>query len=270
MQSINKKTGIYLAIGIMATLGFSHNAEALPGTTGAQANAISGTITKTVAGIAPTTTIISPVALSSAGSLGSSNTDDNSVGSATQTIYGVEVYNFLDVDNSTVGGAGNDQEFAEEKTGVSSLLGGLVKWSSSDDPTECLIDEFEFTERCAATETINGLNVNNIAVPLYTYPAGTSIPVNGTISDPQCSTGTETFSGYLILQESQYVIPSVIEFTIGITGMHLVGQATCQTSTTPLFTTTYDIRVAQSKGWLVGHLGPTPPPLDMNLKVILQ
>lgn len=275
MQRITKKTGIYLAVGIMATMGMSHKAEALPGITGAQADAISATITKTLAGQTPITTTIAPVVLSSAGYPydESKLNDDQSAGSASQTVYGVEVYNFLDVDDSTFGANGTNIATAEEKSGISSLLGGLVKWNSNENPATCSInaDAEPSSFSCGATETIQGLTVNNVAVPLASYPAGTSIPVNGTISDPQCSTGTENFSGYLILQESQYVIPDGFTLTVRLTGMHLVGQATCTApSLPPLFTTTYDIRVAESKTYLGAHFGPFPFVLFMNFKANLQ
>lgn len=197
MQRINKKTSIYIVIGTMATLGFTHNANALPGTTGAQADAISATITKTIAGQAPITTIIDPTVLSSAGYPYNESTfnDEQSAGSASQTVYGVVVYDFLDVDDSTFGANGTDVATAQTKSGISSLLGGLVKWDSNDNPATCSInaDSDPSSFSCGATETISGPTVNNVAVPLASFPAGTLIPVNGAISDPQCSTGTETF-----------------------------------------------------------------------------
>ncbi len=97
---------------------------------------------------------------------------------------------------------------------------------------------------CSATETISGLLINRVAIHHGKYPAGTSFPVFGGINDPNCAPGVETFSGYLITQESHVTGLGTSGVTAGLTGMHLIGSTTCASTVAGhSFTTQYDLAV---------------------------
>lgn len=89
------------------------------------------------------------------------------------------------------------------------------------------------------------LDHQRVPIATATYPAGASFPVLGTIADPQCLAGTETFSGTLISQESQITGQGTKEVSVKLIGMRLLGDATCKTLfLIPLFVTHYDLAVA--------------------------
>jgi hypothetical protein len=212
-----------------------------------EADAIFGTVTRTNPGMHSDTVTINPVAESIVANDFSTGSDDAPLSGSSQTIFGVLAYNFRNVDDfsrtdHTV--TANDG-IAEAKTGEGSLLGGLIYWQSNDDRLACNPDAI-IPKRvdCSSTETIKGLLINRVAVHHGKYPAGTSFPVFGPVDDPNCQAKHEMFSGYLIAQESHITGLGTSGVTVSLTGMHLVGDATCSPAKAgPPFTTHYDLAV---------------------------
>jgi len=90
------------------------------------------------------------------------------------------------------------------------------------------------------------LIINGVTIAPGTFPAGVSFPVTGPINDPQCFFGAETFSGTLVAQETQFTGDGTTAPSIKLTGLHLVGDATCSTQETialTLFRTHYDLAI---------------------------
>ena len=175
-------------------------------------------------------------------------TSDAPEPSDSQTIFGVLIYNFQNLDAFAQSDYTPlvDDGIAETKTGEGSLLGGLVNWQSNDDRLTCQ-PAVSFPDRlqCASTETLAGLRINQVAVHAGKYPAGTSFPVTGSVNDTSCTTGQETFNGYLITQESQITGLGYAWVMLHLTGMHLIGDATCSSAKGAAFITHYDLAVAE-------------------------
>jgi hypothetical protein len=164
------------------------------------------------------------------------------------TLLEVPIYNLRNIDNfaQTDYTIALDDAIAETKTGPGSFLNGLVYWQSNDNRLSCKSDvAIPNRVDCTSTEIISGLLINRVAIHAGKYPAGTSFPVSGGINDPDCTVpGVETFSGYLILQESRITGLGTGGVTAGLTGLHLVGTATCvSTVAGRSFTTQYDMSV---------------------------
>jgi len=226
----------FARITFLFCLGAGTIAQAQTAQVSTEADAISGTVTKTALGIFPDTITIAAVDPAPSPS-GSSNTQ---AASASQNILGVEVYNFSNIWDIT-----NDTA-ADATTGDGSLLGGLVTWTSINNPMGCVPDGENASQiDCSSTEGFHALTINGVAVLTGTYPAGSSFPVNGTINDPQCLLGTETFSGTLTIQDSQITGQGTNTLSYNLTGLHLAGLATCRTlNLVPLYITSYDLKVA--------------------------
>jgi hypothetical protein len=225
----------------------------------AEADAIFGTLANTVSGMQPTPRMIPPQDASYAANqyvTSVSNAYHNTNASNSQTFFGVLVYNFRNIDNfaQTDYTVAVNDGIAEAKTGEGSLLGGLIYWQSQDDRLACHPDaNIPNRVDCAATEAITGLLINRVAVHHGKYPAGTSFPVFGPVDDPNCSPKQETFSGYLVTQESRITGLGTSGVTLSLTGMHLIGDATCSSALQgPSFTTHYDLAVG----------GPSLPSYD--------
>ena len=238
-----------------------------------EADAIYGTVTNTVSGMLPNTVSLYPVDQSALYT--DVYTDSNHVSDASksQSEFGVLVYNFRNIDNSTqlhYTGA-LDDGIAEAKTGEGSLLGGLIYWQSHDDRLTCNPNNSNPKRvDCAATETITGLLINRAPVHHGKYSAGTSFPVFGSVNDPNCSPGRETFSGYLFAQESQITGLGTSGVTVSLTGMHLLGDAVCSS---PMqgssFTTHYDLAVGGPSlpSYDTGSGNSTPPNTEFAVQM---
>jgi hypothetical protein len=215
----------------------------------AEADAIYGTVTNTVSGRPPNIVTVGPVdeaAVNTDFNTGSSNVP---AASASQSIFAVPVYSVQNIDDSaqTDYTVSADDGIAEAKTGQGSLLNGLISWQSNDNRLSCQPDAtIPNRVDCSSTETITGLVISRVAIHHGKYPAGTSFPVFGGINDPSCTVpGVETFSGYLILQESQITGLGTSGVTAGLTGMHLVGDATCISGVAGhSFITHYDLAIS--------------------------
>ncbi|KVT76148.1 hypothetical protein WT25_24415 [Burkholderia territorii] len=232
------------------------------------ADAISGTVTKKVLSNCPvltSTTTIAPVDQSTTSTSGS---DDTPEAKASQTIYGVEVYNLSGVDDSTSASNTAAAEFgkAEAKTTKASLLQGLVTWTANDDPLTCAYSSQK--ANCTSTQTTSGLAINGAMVPADTYPAGTSFDVAGTINDPQCL-GKSTFKGTLAAQSSTQQT-TASGGSLEVTGLRLTGQATCIVAgLVPFSTTDYDLKVSRARAGVQGRL-PDPNMHVSELKFIVN
>lgn len=128
MQSTMKSsTGMYavtLAMATMAlTLALTRNATAQTDQFSSEADAISGTVTKTLVGLLPSTVTIAPVDQSNTTNSGS---NDDSAASASQIVFGVTFYDFNGVNDSTSDSdsPGTDGGTADAATTNGSLLGG--------------------------------------------------------------------------------------------------------------------------------------------------
>lgn len=237
-----KRTGIHMAIVTMAALELGQYAVAQGPQSSADAYIISGTVTKTVSGSTPNTFTIAPVAPSASTGSGS---NENAVPSDSQTVFGVEIYNFSNIDVLTVINNTPSTRNADSKTGPGSLLGGSVAWDSLDNDLFCFVSTSTGTASVSCTAGVNtgGLTIHNSPVEVGSFPAGWLLFVDGPLNDSLCS-GTENFSGSITLEETQTSGDGTEILSTSTIGMHLVGTATCATpESVPLFTTTYDIAV---------------------------
>ena len=217
------------------------------------ASALSGTVKHCELSLPCTITMIPPVGDSAAFFI-PTVPGNITLGSAYQAIHGVKVYNFSNVNNYTLStdcpSDGGDFGLSNSSTDAGSLLQGLVTWTGHNIDINCIpAPEGDDGGKvgCVSVEMTNGLSVNGVAVPVGTYPAGTSFPVTGKIKDAGCTFGTETFTGSLTLQDSSVVGSGTDNLAIFASGMRLTGQAMC---TTPglgtIFTTQYDLKVGGS------------------------
>lgn len=250
-------TTILMTAIVSVALSLGQNASAQTTQFSSEADAVSGTVTKTVLGLLPQTVTIAPVDQSNTATSGS---NDVPAATAAQTILGVAVYNLGTVDDSTSASytATLDGGVDSASTAAGSLLGGLVTWQSNFDPLSCSIDPtLEGQIDCSSVQTTYGLTIDGVAVPPGNYPSGASFPVTGDLTDAQCGLGTETFSGSLFTQESQVTGIGTAAVTIKQIGLHLVGNATCRTlNLIPLYITHYDIEVAGSESDAAGIYAP--------------
>jgi len=244
-----RRTAPYTAILMMAivsvAVGLSRSANAQTAQFSTEANAVSGTVTKSILGLVDETVTIVPVDQSNTVTSGDNNVH---AASDSQTVLGVEVYNLGTVDDSTSASytATLDGGLGTASTAVGSLLGGLVTWQSNIDPLNCAIDPTVAGQiDCSSIQTTYGLTINGVAVAPGTYPSGASFAVTGTLIDAECGLGVETFSGSLITQEPQITGVGTDDVTLKIVGLHLLGEATCRTlGLIPIFSTSYDIALA--------------------------
>jgi hypothetical protein len=226
----------------------------------AESDAIFGTVTTTASGGVPNPTTILPQDIAYAASQfvnSIPNPSHTTDADKALTAFGVLVYNLLSIDDfaQTDYNLALDDGVAEAKTGAGSLLGGLIYWQSHDDRLACKPDANIMNHvDCAATEVMTGLLINRVAVHLGKYPAGTAFPVFGPVTDTNCGPKQETFSGYLITQESRITGLGTSGVAMSMTGMHLAGDATCSSAVSgrPPFTTHYDLAVG----------GPSLPSYD--------
>ncbi len=212
----------------------------------ASASTISGTVTKTIEGRSPVIRTIGASDTATAATDLNTVTDQVPNPGNSQTVFDVPIYNLRNIENSATTDytIALDDGIAETKTGPGSFLNGLVYWQSNDDRLSCKGDA-AISNRvdCTSTEILSGLLINRVGIHAGKYPAGTSFPVSGKINDPNCAIlGVETFSGYLILQESRITGLGTGGVTAGLAGLHLVGTASC-VSVLPgrSFTTQYDM-----------------------------
>jgi len=217
-------------------------------------NTLSGTVKNCGPDLFCRTTRITPVADSSASAFDNKDATNYpnvlSLDNVYQVVYGVKVYDVSNADNST---STRDCLFnygnADVYTGAGNLLQGLVTWTSNDDLFSCtqygeVPDNDQGILECSSSQKIHGLTINGVTVPIGSHRGRVSFPVSGTIKDPDCASGTETFNGSLKLQDSSVHGSKTDNITVSLTGMHLTGQATCTTSDlVSLFTTQYDLRV---------------------------
>lgn len=244
-----RRTAPYTAILLMSivsvAVGLSRSANAQTAQFSTEADAVSGTVTKSILGLIDETVTIAPVDQSSTVTSGDNNVH---AASDSQTVLGVEVYNLGTVDDSTSASytATLDGGLGTASTAAGSLLGGLVTWQSNIDPLNCTIDPTVAGQiDCSSIQTTYGLTINGVAVAPGTYPSGASFAVTGTLADAECGLGVETFSGSLITQEPQITGDGTDDVTLKIVGLHLLGEATCRTlGLIPLFSTSYDIALA--------------------------
>ena len=244
-----RRTAPYTAILLMSivsvAVGLSRSANAQTAQFSTEADAVSGTVTKSILGLIDETVTIAPVDQSSTVTSGDNNVH---AASDSQTVLGVEVYNLGTVDDSTSASytATLDDGVGTASTAAGSLLGGLVTWQSNIEPLNCTIDTTVAGQiDCSSIQTTYGLTINGVAVAPGTYPSGASFAVTGTLADAECGLGVETFSGSLITQEPQITGDGTDDVTLKIVGLHLLGEATCRTlGLIPLFSTSYDIALA--------------------------
>ena len=216
-------------------------------------NTLSGTVKNCGPDLFCRTTRITPVADSSASAFDNKDATNYpnvlSLDNVYQVVYGVKVYDVSNAYNVAAtrdcqGSYGN----ADVHTGAGNLLQGLVTWTNNDTLFSCNEDGVSDRDpniiSCSSSERIHGLTINGVAVRIGSHHGGFSFPVSGTIKDPDCASGTETFNGSLKLQDSSVHGSKTDNITVSLTGMHLTGQATCTTSDlVSLFTTQYDLRV---------------------------
>lgn len=247
-------------VGLMVSL--SRTTVAQTAQFSSEADAISGTVTHSVLGPLPTIVNIAPVDQSNTDTTGS---HDVSGASVSQTLFGVEVYNFENVDDFTKDDetASADDGFGEAKTGKGSLLGGLITWTGNDNSLTCSPDPINPTTQvdCTSTAVARDLTINGVAIPHGNYSSGSTFPVNGQIvgdgSSCPSGVGVESFTGYLVIQEStitQNLTTGTISLTVN--GMHLLGNSTCVINGAQLLSTNFwDIRVAGPAVGSTGALG---------------
>lgn len=244
-----RRTVPYTAILMMAmvsvAVGLSRSANAQTAQFSIEADAVSGTVTKSILGVLNETITIAPVEQSNTVMSGSNVV---SAGSASRTVLGVEVYDLGTVDDNTNASytATLDGGVGTASTGVGSLLGGLVTWQSNIELLNCAIDSTVAGQiDCNSIQNMYGMAIHGVAVSPGTYPTGASFPVTGTLTDVECGLGIETFSGSVVVQESQITGLGTDDVTLKVSGLHLVGEATCRTlGLIPLFSTSYDIALA--------------------------
>lgn len=173
-----------------------------------------------------------------------------------QEEFGVRAYNFDPITDSATASdtMANDSGSGSVTTNAGSLVNGLVTWTSLANTLSCQPDStVQGQVDCASQQTIAGLKVNGVAVNLGTYPAGETIPVTGTLTDPECLLdgvlGTETFQGQLQFQESETTGDGTNQASVTENGLYLTGIATCSVigQLLPLFQTTYNLKVAGPK-----------------------
>src|SRR5882672_1548448 len=113
------KSRNYAALLMLMSTSFCLNATAQTQQFSTASSALYGSVTRTVMGPAPTTTSIAPIA-SSITQL--SGTNDSPLSTASQTIYGVAVYNLSTIDDATLAAdtALNDYGTAFASTGTGS------------------------------------------------------------------------------------------------------------------------------------------------------
>lgn len=240
------KAALYLFCASL-DLGAAGHAMAQTAQFSSEADSIMGTVTKTdaITGIMQTTTI-NPVDQSTTSVSGSNN---QSALSAEQTINGIMVYNLTGIDNSTndADTASTDDGNGNATLGTSNLLEGLVSLRSISTPLNCKTDSnVQGQIDCSSQQVISGLAINGIMVAPGTYPSGATFPVVGTIKDPNCLLGQETFSGMLRLQPSSIMGYGTTQGEINLTGINLSGTATCRLlgQALPEFQTSYNLNVA--------------------------
>ena len=94
------------------------------------------------------------------------------------------------------------------------------------------------------TVTVTSLTLGGTRVPPGTYPPGTQFPVTGTISDPGCLLGSETFKGVWTVLSSTLSGQGTREVTWTVNNGELTGTATCKTAAlVTLFTDQVDLKV---------------------------
>ncbi|WP_155629554.1 hypothetical protein [Burkholderia territorii] len=242
----------FVAAGLFCTMASTH-AQAQTVNFDAGANAVSGTVKKCLLNVLPilcTTTTIAPVDQSTTNTSGA---NDMPVPNVSQTIYGVEIYNFSNVDDSTNASNTVSSDYARStaKTDGGRLLQGLVKWTLTNWWSD-------FVSSIAggggnSTGTVNQLTINGERVPAGTYSAGSIFDVSGTITDRECLLGTEKFTGKLTALTSMRQA-NTSSSSLDLTGWRLTGQASCITAgLLTQFTTEYDLKVAGL------HLGANNP-----------
>lgn len=171
-----------------AILGFSRSAAAavppivLFSTT---ANSISGSVVKTtLATQQQSDATITPLALTK---ITSSGYDQAALDSPTRSIFGVEVYNFTNVEDITVDIPSGTQDSGETEAaiGAGSLLGGLITWDANTVALACSVDaHIALQINCEVFGNTEGLTINGVAVgPPGNFPEGVPFPVTGPIND---------------------------------------------------------------------------------------
>ncbi len=208
-------------------------------------NAMWGWIVKTMADSQQQFATITPLAPTA---IDSSGNDEANLNNATRSIFGVEVYNFANVTDVTVNIPSGVQDSGQTTTNIGnggSLLGGLITWNQNNVTLACSVDaHIPLQINCGVTDYTEGLTINGVAVAAGSFPQGTSFPVAGPINDSQCSSGSETFKGTLTPQELKVLGDATTRPTIVLTGLHVVGDATCSSpGTGDFFSAHYDLTV---------------------------
>jgi hypothetical protein len=254
MQCTRKErhtTATSMTILVMALsgsiLGFSRNAAAaVPPVVrfSTTANSISGSAVKTTRATQERSdATVVPLALTKTVTLGF---DQATLDSATRSIFGVDVYNFANVNNTTTDAPSGVRDAGETDTvlGAGSLLGELITWRANTSTMTCIVDaHIALQINCDVSGSTEGLTINGVAVgPAGNFPEGVAIPVTGPVSDSQCF-GAETFTGTLTPLEVRLLGDETTRPVIVLTGLHLVGDATCRAPAIDIFTTHYDLTI---------------------------
>ncbi|WP_155630700.1 hypothetical protein [Burkholderia territorii] len=236
----------FVAAGLFCAMASAHaqiNALNLE----VSADSLSGTVKKCLLNVLPilcTTTTISPVYPFKATPKSPKPPYPPRPISVSETIYGVEVYNLARTTNLAgmtynykITGVGKSKEQFN-----SSLLQNLVQWAGAIHEVSCEIYPNRGTV-CKPNAGAGGLTINRVAVPRGRYALGSEFPVEGTINDPQCLLGTETFKGTLkLLPNMAQTGSSSSSFDVPF--LHLAGQASCKIAgLLNLFTTEYDLKI---------------------------
>ena len=234
-------------IVLLGLLGGSLGLHAQSAQFSSEADAISGNVTKCLLTILPIlcqTTTVGPVDQSLTSVSGANS---NNAPSASQDGFGINLYTVTNVADTTrdADTPANDSGSAEAATGTGSLLNELVTWTASDVAVTCTPDPSMAGQvDCSGSPTMSNLTLGGTRVPPGTYPPGTQFPVTGTISDPGCLLGLETFSGVWTVLPSTQSGQGTREVTWTVNNGELTGTATCKTAAlVTLFTDQVDLKM---------------------------
>lgn len=207
-----------------------------------EADSVQGTSTQTTAGLLQTTKTWGPEDQSTTTTSGSNS---QSAPSINDTNQGVADYFSEDDENSTDVDESFQQTNASSSAGAGSALGGLITWNNYSIQLTCNRNGSTPNQiDCTVYESISNLMVNGQpAGQTGSFAPGTSIPVSGNITDTNCPLGVDSFSGYLILDNS--ILNSGTEQgSDNEIAMEAIGTATCKTAgLVTLYTTSYDEQI---------------------------
>lgn len=213
-----------------------------------EADAVSATLTTTMAGVPSAKIKIQPVDQST---LTTEGYDDTAADSAVKSVFGMEAYNISTIVDHTDDNNSKafDSVTSNPRSGQGILLGGLIAWSSNGVSLACSPDaHISGQVNCVSSLATEGLLIHGVPIAPNSLTAGASLPVTGPVDDFQCQrlTGTESFSGTLVDQEIQITDNGTPAPSIKEIGLHLVGDSTCTSDgaiASTLFRTHYDLAI---------------------------